>query len=537
MAPPENSLLDSNLAALPGGLADRIRAAGPLPRSEDGQPTVRRHRSQLSLVLPAGLRSPPPGEGQLVVGVGLGERVQALLASEPGPLRAWDPSPSALYDALCRFDWAADLRSGRLRLGAGLDLAAWLHSEVDLTLRDQHPLLAQLTEWVLGALANRRAPRVVVRDGGLLVREVAQELGRQGRQPWVLGFDGRPEADVRADLEALAPAAVVSINHMVGLPGLCARLGVPLVVWEIDPSTEQLRPEPFPPATTTIATWRARNVPRFRQVGFPRVAHLPLCADTSLRRPVDPQPGAPVTFVGASLCLMAQDHARRARALIDRYLRARGEPQQGERIVHALLTVQRRKLSAWGIPALLERRLPGLQAFLRREGVRDDPALLLGETVGAEWRLNAVAACARHGVEVWGDRGWKQLEGRGVTWRGPAGARDQLTRIYSRDGIHLDISRAYQRDIVTLRVFDVLACGGFVLAEHSDELGALFRPDELATWRTLRDLQAKVRHYLDHPDERREIAARGRARVLRDHRLSQRVTQLLAMSEGQLHQR
>jgi spore maturation protein CgeB len=96
--------------------------------------------------------------------------------------------------------------------------------------------------------------------------------------------------------------------------------------------------------------------------------------------------------------------------------------------------------------------------------------------------------------------------------------------------VHLDISRAYQRDIVTLRVFDILACGGFVLAEHSEELSRVFAPDEIETWRTLGELRAKVAHFVAHPDERRERAARGRARVLRDHRLSQRVERILALA-------
>ena len=467
-----------------------------------------------------------------MVGVGLGERVAALLQDGAALLLAWDPSPAVLREALVRNDWSEALSTGRLVLGVQTDLAGWLASDRPLEIRDQHPLLAGSLAWVPLALETRRAPRVVVRDGGLLVREVAAELARQGRQPWVLAMDGRPPGDVRADLQALAPDCVVSINHMTGLPSLCAGLGLPLVEWEIDPSTERLRAESLPPSTTAVATWRARAVPVYQRAGFRRVEHLPLAADTTLRTPTEPEPGAPVVFVGASLCLLAQDHARTARALLDRYLRARGEPEVGERLIHALLTVQRRKLSHWGLPELLAARLPGLDAFLRREGITTDPALLLGETVGAEWRLNAVAACAPFGAEVWGDRGWRNVEGRGVVWRGPAGARAQLSRIYSRDAVHLDIARAYQRDIVTLRVFDILACGGFVLAEHSEELSAVFAPDEIETWRTLSELRAKVAHFVAHPDERRERAARGRARVLRDHRLSQRVERILALAGG-----
>ncbi len=142
-----------------------------------------------------------------------------------------------------------------------------------------------------------------------------------------------------------------------------------------------------------------------------------------------------------------------------------------------------------------------------------------------------MAAAAPFGVQVWGDAGWKHLTGRGVTHRGPAGNRETLTRIYNFATINLDIGRAYQRDIVTLRVFDVLACGGFVLAEYSEELADLFVPGvEVAVWRGLDDLKRKLRHYLGHPDARRAIADRGHARVLRDHRLRDRVAQALQIA-------
>jgi spore maturation protein CgeB len=60
--------------------------------------------------------------------------------------------------------------------------------------------------------------------------------------------------------------------------------------------------------------------------------------------------------------------------------------------------------------------------------------------------------------------------------------------------------------------------GGFYLAEHSDELADFFTPGvEIETWRTREELRDKCRHYLAHDDERRRIAAAGRARALREH--------------------
>jgi spore maturation protein CgeB len=92
----------------------------------------------------------------------------------------------------------------------------------------------------------------------------------------------------------------------------------------------------------------------------------------------------------------------------------------------------------------------------------------------------------------------------------------------------VDIGRIYQLDIVTLRVFDVLACGGFLLAHHNDDVVRLFEPGvELDTWRTIDELQSKITRYLPEPELRRRIGEAGRARVLRDHTVRQRLAELL----------
>ena len=50
---------------------------------------------------------------------------------------------------------------------------------------------------------------------------------------------------------------------------------------------------------------------------------------------------------------------------------------------------------------------------------------------------------------------------------------ETINHVYSNGGIHLVINRLYQNDMITLRVFEVLACGGFILAEYSEALEEL----------------------------------------------------------------
>ncbi len=99
-----------------------------------------------------------------------------------------------------------------------------------------------------------------------------------------------------------------------------------------------------------------------------------------------------------------------------------------------------------------------------------------------------------------------------------------LVELFSRARINLgfatvgETSGARRITQVRLRDFEAPMSGGFYLAEHSDELAAFFTPGiEIETWRTREELRDKCRHYLSHAAERRQIAAAGRKRALREH--------------------
>jgi spore maturation protein CgeB len=139
-----------------------------------------------------------------------------------------------------------------------------------------------------------------------------------------------------------------------------------------------------------------------------------------------------------------------------------------------------------------------------------------------------VAQLGHLGIHAWGDSGWKHAERYGVKHRGYAGHFKELNYIYSLSQVNVDVGRIYQSDIVPMRIFDILSCGGFVLAEYTPALEELFvLGEELVVWRDQADLQQKAAYYLDHPQIARSIALAGRARVCRDHRIKDRIHEML----------
>jgi len=146
----------------------------------------------------------------------------------------------------------------------------------------------------------------------------------------------------------------------------------------------------------------------------------------------------------------------------------------------------------------------------------------LGSRVGfiGEWekeRAESIFYLAQHGVfvRVWGP-GWKghrelnhpniKIEGKGL-W-----GEDYPLAISATD-INLCFLRKINRDLQTTRSLEIPACGGFMLAERTDEHRRLFEEDKEAIFFSFNDeLLEKVIYYTNHEEERQEIAQAGLAR-------------------------
>ncbi len=121
-------------------------------------------------------------------------------------------------------------------------------------------------------------------------------------------------------------------------------------------------------------------------------------------------------------------------------------------------------------------------------------------------------------LRVWGS-GWRRASASGKLGDAIQGRPvygDAYARAICASDVNLCFLRKAMRDRVTTRSVEIPACGGFMLAERSEEHLEYFGEDKEAVYfATFDELRAKIRHYLGHPKERARIAAAGRARCLR----------------------
>jgi spore maturation protein CgeB len=475
-----------------------------------------------------------------VFGVGTGD-LPARLLERParGPVTVWDRDPLMLRLLLSRADWSTDLISGRLIVALGCDLWGQLgRTDRRVVL---HPVLSQIYRNERALLTAAPSRRALIGAGGLFVDDLADGLRGRGYAVFTLDTARLSVEELALTVRVTGPELVAAINHTEGLAEFCEAEQVPLLCWEVDPALQRLANVTTPPTRSRIFTYRRAHVADFERAGFPAVTFLPLATNPARRRPIALPPeeiptfAVPVAFVGASMVdRITSLRADFARAFVASGV---GDEQRAQRVLDDLLARQRADLDRYLIPALLDQLAPGLRAHGKRPGAFDAEQMA-GELAAGEKRLALVGALARGlaaeggaggqaEVHVWGDRGW-QAAAAGVKVRGVAGHFIELNKIYGSARINLDIGRLYQMDVITMRVFDVLACGGFLLTERSPELTELFEPGhDLDVFTGADELIDKARYYLAHPELAARIAAQGRATVLAKHTVDLRLERML----------
>jgi spore maturation protein CgeB len=141
---------------------------------------------------------------------------------------------------------------------------------------------------------------------------------------------------------------------------------------------------------------------------------------------------------------------------------------------------------------------------------------------------------------IWGP-GWDRLAKESCL-RGKLRADkmppEKWVKIYSACNIILaphfqDEHNRFPVHQISPRVFEAMACGGFVLSDRQKDVLALFKDGEhLVTFGDGKDLVDKIKYFLQHPEERKGIAAAGHREVLNKHTYTHRMQNLLSLISG-----
>ena len=152
---------------------------------------------------------------------------------------------------------------------------------------------------------------------------------------------------------------------------------------------------------------------------------------------------------------------------------------------------------------------------------------VLSYKAAADTRTDALNFLAlHHNVHLFTTSQGEQLER--VTMHPAVDYHTEMPQVFHRSKINLNFTLPNIENGIPLRVFDVLASGGFLLTDYRAEICRQFKNGvDLVVFDGLADLNHKTDYYLSHPEERIQIARNGQKKVQQLHQYKDRLEKIL----------
>jgi len=135
-------------------------------------------------------------------------------------------------------------------------------------------------------------------------------------------------------------------------------------------------------------------------------------------------------------------------------------------------------------------------------------------------------------IKVWG--GYREhFVGSPIlrVWQGQIWGEEQVKALCAAKiglNFHVDHHAGELDRGLNLRAFELAACGVFQLLQRVPSVGEFFEEGkEIVCFETKEEMLDKIRYYLAHESERRQIAEAARKRVLREHAWAHRVANMI----------
>ena len=464
----------------------------------------------------------PKKKGHLLLGAGCGSWCLKILQSTNTKIVVWDENLSRIKSFLENCDISSYIEKGRCKIIFGSEILLFttaLHT-VDYSIL---PMLSTdnsyFLKWFLG---KEHRDVYLVGDGGLYVEDVCSFILSQGHSPLKISLE---QWQLQYAIK-WKPKAIITINFVEGLELFCEQNKIPYICWEIDPNMDAM--DKFVSQSrfyryTHLFTYRKKHLSFYQRQGI-TTEYLPLAAPIYRKETASQKAYVQnLVFVGSSMYKQGNESLIKLQALLEQKL----PPLQVQTLIQNAIQYQQRYPDTYVLDDFFHKNLPLYKAWFPEDNI----PMLVGEYCASQRRLEYCRHVAPFGLDIWGDSGWKKIDGCGANIRGEVGYFRQINQVYSSGVIHLDINRLYQNDMITLRVFEVLACGGFILAEYSEALKELFElGTDIETWKNKEELVDKIKFYLHNPTSRDTIRRSGQNIVLQKHRFSQKMHYIFQQS-------
>lgn len=360
---------------------------------------------------------------------------------------------------------------------------------------------------------------------GHTVDNIEQELGSYDVSP---EFERVIEEKIRENHYDM----VFTVNYFALISNVCQRLQVKYVSWTCDNPLISMYHESVFNQCNYIFTFDKTNYLEFKGMGVEHIWYLPLAVDVNrldaiLEESADTAKyRGDVAFVGSLYERNSYDKLKnRLPEYLQGYFDAVMEAQlniSGANIVEPMLTAE-----------VLEQLQEHFQ-LEKSEGSFSDLGLIFQTTVlgfkiaEIERRRALIELSKYYRVNVYSNSDVSDL--LRIQYCGSVDYWSEMPKVFHASKINLNFTIPNIKSGIPLRIWDVLGSGGFLLTNYQAEIPYYFEEGkDLVCFDGIDDLREKVGYYLNHEEERQEIACNGYRKVKEKHSYIERIHRMLLL--------
>lgn len=344
--------------------------------------------------------------------------------------------------------------------------------------------------------------------------------------------DAEFEGKLDAYLKEQDYDAVISINYFPVIAKSCNRTGCKYISWTCDSPMLTLYTKSAYLPSNYIFVFDMQAYCEFKARGIKNIWYLPLAADTArndyiLSQVPKKDYHADVSFVGS---LYEKN----------RYDEMVNMPDYIRGYFDALINVQ---METYG-DNFLERMLSDIEDQLEGRAVNisgnefiGTPSLIVANTTlgmklaSLERRkiLNMVSRKVKN-TRIYTGSNTDDIPF--IKNMGKANYIYEMPHVFHQSKINLNITLRNIKTGIPLRIWDILSAGGFVLTNFQAELPEYFKQGKHLVWYDSHsDMMNKITYYLEHDEERQQIAKEGHLLVQKEHTMEKRVQAIISTIE------
>ena len=325
---------------------------------------------------------------------------------------------------------------------------------------------------------------------------------------------------------------MMSINYFPLISDICESAGLKYVSWCCDSPISTMYHESIFNGVNVVFTFDKINQLEFEDMGAP-VYYLPLCGNEERSRKAI-NSAAPdgcrseISFVGSMYNKSSYDEVYEH---FTEYMKG---------YFDSALKLQTKVYGDYLLDDVLDGdMLAELEKCFRIEKSDrsfSDMSLMFSTTVlsykiAQLERREVIGALSPHfDMDVYTDdeSGFVRARNRGLAdyWK-------ETPVIFNRSRINLNLTLRSIRSGIPLRVWDIMAAGGFCISNRQAEMPLFFKENEdIVYFSDMEELVDKAGYYLKHDDERRKIASSAYEKVSRYHTYTDRIDEMAEYIPG-----